>query len=155
VNWHGRTGQGEWRKRDVPEEHIAALTQIPGVALIRLQHGSREMTTGGSDRLTMFDPGPDCDTVAGAFMDTAALIMNVDLIITSDTSVPHLAGGLGVPTWLALPYAADWRWLLDRDDSPWYPTMKIFRQRKPGDWSDVFERISAELKARSLHSAHP
>src|SRR3954470_23356788 len=101
----------------------------------------------------MFRPDLDYDTTSGPFMDTAALMMNLDLVITSDTSVPHLAGGLGVPVWLALPYAADWRWLIDRDDSPWYPTMRIFRQRKPGDWSEVFERITAELKACSLDTA--
>jgi tetratricopeptide (TPR) repeat protein len=153
VNWHGRSGQGEFRKRDIPQEHIAALTQIPGVELIRLQHGRGEQPASGGDRAAMFDPGSDFDTVRGPFMDTAALMMNVDLVITSDTSVPHLAGGLGVPVWLALPYAADWRWLVGRDDSPWYPTMKVFRQRKPGDWADVFERITAEFQARSRHTA--
>jgi len=101
----------------------------------------------------MFDPGSDWDTVEGPLADTAAIMMNVDLVITSDTSIPHLACALGVPVWLALPYAADWRWLVDRVDSPWYPTMKIFRQRRPGDWSEVFERITTELKAICLHTA--
>src|SRR5262249_2872625 len=133
VNWHGRAGQGEFRKRDIPEEFITALTQIPGVVLVRLQHANREKQVDGSERAVMFDPGSDFDTIQGSFMDTAAMMMNVDLVITSDTSIPHLAGGLGVPVWLALPFAADWRWLVDREDSPWYPTMKIFRQRKAGD----------------------
>ena len=69
---------------------------------------------------------------------------NLDLVITSDTAVAHLAA-LGVPVWLALPFAADWRWLLDRSDSPWYPTMRLFRQKRRGDWQGVFEEIEAEL----------
>ena len=94
----------------------------------------------------MLDLGDDVDQAAGAFMDTAAIMMNLDLVITSDTAVPHLAGGLGVPVWLALPSAPDWRWLLDRRDSPWYPTMRLFRQRQRGDWQGVFAEIEAALR---------
>jgi hypothetical protein len=79
-------------------------------------------------------------------MDTAAVLMNLDLFITSDTAIAHLAGALGVPTWLALPWSADWRWLELRNDSPWYPTMRLFRQSEPGDWDTVFERMALELK---------
>ena len=78
-------------------------------------------------------------------MDTAALLQNLDLLITSDTAVAHVAGALGVPTWVALAYVPDWRWLLERDDSPWYPTMRLFRQREVGDWADVFRRITEAL----------
>jgi hypothetical protein len=67
------------------------------------------------------------------------------LVITSDTSTAHLAGALGVPVWVALSTSPDWRWLLDRDDSPWYPSMRLFRQSRPGGWADVFQRIKAEL----------
>jgi ADP-heptose:LPS heptosyltransferase len=70
---------------------------------------------------------------------------NLDLIITSDTSIAHLAGALGVPTWVAVPLSPDWRWLLEREDSPWYPTMRLFRQRQLGEWREVFERMAAEL----------
>ena len=83
-----------------------------------------------------FDSGPD------AFIDTAAVMSNLDLIITSDTSIAHLAGALGRPTWVALKYVPDWRWLLDRDDSPWYPTMRLFRQETPGNWRFVFRQSS-------------
>ncbi len=83
-------------------------------------------------------------------MDTAAIMMNLDLVITSDTSVAHLAGALGVPVWVALPYVPDWRWQLDRCDSPWYPTMRLFRQKKAGDWVDVFEEIREALRERLL-----
>ena len=79
-------------------------------------------------------------------MDTAAVMENLDLIITTDTAAAHLAGGLGVPVWTALAYVADWRWLLDREETPWYPTMRLFRQTEPGNWSEVFERMTRELK---------
>jgi len=87
----------------------------------------------------------DFDIVNGAFMDTATIMKNLDLVITSDTAVAHLAGALGVPVWLALPFVPDWRWLLDRSDSPWYPTMRLFRQESPGDWSGVFDEIKSAL----------
>src|SRR5262249_34752126 len=94
----------------------------------------------------IIDLGPDFDVKHGAFMDTAAVMVNLDLVISSDTSVPHLAGALGVPIWLALPYVCDWRWLLDRSDSPWYPTMRLFRQKSPGNWRDVFDEIEIALR---------
>ena len=78
-------------------------------------------------------------------MDTAAIIMNVDLVITSDTSIPHLAGALGVPVWLALSAVPDWRWFLEGKHSPWYPTMRTFRARERGCWEDVFEQIAGRL----------
>ena len=80
-------------------------------------------------------------------MDAAALMTSLDLVIVSDTSLAHLAGALGVPVWVALPFAADWRWLSGRDDSPWYPSMRLFRQRRWGDWAEVFDRIAAELES--------
>jgi len=86
-----------------------------------------------------FDPGPDL------FLDTAAAMKACDLFITPDTSVAHLAGALGVPTWIALPYLADWRWLNDRRGSPWYPSVRLFRQRRRGDWSDVFAEMAERL----------
>jgi len=79
------------------------------------------------------------------FMDTAAVMRNLDLVITCDTAVAHLAGALGVPVWVALPFVPDWRWLLDRSDSPWYPTMRLFRQEMPGDWDGVIRRVAVEL----------
>jgi hypothetical protein len=80
------------------------------------------------------------------FLHIAALSECMDLVISVDTSIAHLSGTLGRPTWLLLPFIADWRWLRDREDSPWYPTMRLFRQRTSGDWSDVLERVAVELK---------
>ena len=77
--------------------------------------------------------------------DTAALISNLDLVICVDTAVAHLAGALGKPTWLLLPFSPDWRWMWNRDDSPWYPTMRLFRQETPADWSTPIQRVVTEL----------
>ena len=79
-------------------------------------------------------------------MDTAAVVKNLDLVVSADTAVAHLAGALGVPVWLALPFMPDWRWLLQREDSPWYPHHRLFRQSRWGDWDEVFQRIAAELR---------
>ena len=88
----------------------------------------------------------------GAFMDTAAIMMNLDLVITSDTAIAHLAGApIGVPVWSHIPFVPDWRWLLDRSDSPWYPTMRpLFRQKTSGDWAGVFREIEAALRQVSF-----
>jgi len=80
-------------------------------------------------------------------MDTAAVMKNLDLVVTSDTAIAHLAGALGVPVWLALAHVPDWRWLHDRDDTPWYLSMRLFRQEARGDWPAVFERMAAALRA--------
>ena len=79
-------------------------------------------------------------------MDTAAIMCGLDLVITSDTVTAHLAGALGVPVWVPLSYDPDWRWLHDRADCPWYPSMRLFRQQQPGDWTAVFAEMAGELK---------
>jgi tetratricopeptide (TPR) repeat protein len=145
VNWQGRAGQGEFKRRDIPLEHFVALGEIPGVRLISLQKGADQRDFAKTGIVAL---GDDWDTAAGPFMDTAAIMKNLDLVITSDTSVPHLAGALGVPVWVALPFVPDWRWLLDRSDSPWHPTMRLFRQKRAGDWSEVFEELARALRQR-------
>ena len=153
INWQGRAGQGSWLARNIPLQQFAALAAIPGVRLISLQKGSgREELTQERERFPVLDLGNEVDQEAGAFMDTAAILMNLDLVITSDTAIPHLAGALGVPVWLALPFAPDWRWLLDRTDSPWYPTMRLFRQQERDNWHGVFEQIEKALR-QQLESA--
>jgi tetratricopeptide (TPR) repeat protein len=149
INWHGRAGKGSFRNRNIPCDCLASLAELPGVRLISLQQGEgRQELASMSDRSSIIDLGDDVDKTNAAFMDTAAIMMNLDLVITSDTSIPHLAGALGVPVWLALPFAPEWRWLLDRDDSPWYPTMRLFRQATPGDWSSVVQAMSQALRHR-------
>ena len=79
------------------------------------------------------------------FADTAAAVSNLDLVVSVDTSVAHIAGALGWPIWTLIPFVPDWRWLLERDDSPWYPTMQLFRQSERNDWKTVIERLRTEL----------
>jgi hypothetical protein len=123
---------------------------LEGVRLISLQKGAgaeqADRTKDEGGRMKVAVSCLELDEHGGAFMDTAAIIKNLDLVISSDTAVPHLAGALGVPVWLALSTVPDWRWLLEREDSPWYPTMRLFRQTQTGQWSDVFERMVRELQ---------
>ena len=104
-------------------------------------------------KLTSFDE--TFDSSHGRFMDTAAVIKNLDLIITVDTGLAHIAAGLGAPVWTFIPNPPDWRWMLDRTDTPWYPNMTLFRQPTPGDWDSVIKNIAEQLeevvaKRRSL-----
>jgi tetratricopeptide (TPR) repeat protein len=144
-NWSGRSGSFESRRRNLPLPLFERLAQIPGVRLISLQKGAgqAELAAAGI-QFPITDLG-DFDTARGAFMDTAAIMKNLDLVISSDTAVPHLAGALGIPVWLALPLVPNWRWLLDRPDTPWYPTMRLFRQKRLGNWTDVFDEMKAAL----------
>ena len=134
--------------RSFPITEFIRVSKIENVRLISLQKGDGEnqlqnlpdgmcVETLGTD----FDAGPD------AFLDTAAVMKCCDLVITCDTAIEHVAGALGVPVWVALQYVPDWRWMLDRSDSPWYPTMRLFRQKARGDWKSVFIEIENELNA--------
>ena len=87
------------------------------------------------------------------FADTAAIVANLDLVISIDTSVAHLAGAMGKPLWVILSRSSDWRWLLEREDSPWYPTARLFRQSTLGDWQDVVARVEGELRALVARAA--
>jgi tetratricopeptide (TPR) repeat protein len=146
IAWQGNPYFRADRFRSFPLVALAPLA-LPGVELISLQKGAgAEQIAGIAGTFSVRDFGHDLDEQHGPFMDTAALMMNLDLVVTSDSAVAHLAGALGVPVWLALSFAPDWRWLLDREDSPWYPTMRLFRQPRPGDWPRVFERMAAELQ---------
>jgi tetratricopeptide (TPR) repeat protein len=146
IAWRGDKGYRFDRVRSIPLESFAPLAQVPGVRLISLQKGAgSEQIAAVADRFAVIDLGPAFDQVGGAFLDTAAVMKNLDLVVTCDTAIGHLAGALGVPVWTALPQPSDWRWMLDRTDSPWYPTMRLFRQSRPGDWDDVFGRLQVEL----------
>jgi tetratricopeptide (TPR) repeat protein len=147
VNWHGRSGRGAHRQRDIPIDCLASLAQVPGVRLVSLQKGNlqRELAARCNPQ-SVVDLGSDIDQKRGAFMDSAPIMLNLDLVISSDTSIPHLAGALGVPVWLALPCVPNWRWLQSRSDCPWYPTMRLFRQQTAGDWAGIFAAIRAELQ---------
>ena len=123
------------------------LASVPGVRLISLQKGPGERQIADvADHFTVITLD-GLDEQGGAFMDTAAVMHQLDLVITSDSAVAHLAGAMGIRTWLVIPFSADWRWFLDRDDCPWYPTMRLFRQTKLDDWPELFARIAAELSS--------
>jgi len=158
-HWRRRIGEDGFRigvawqgslaavQRSFPLASMQTLSTLPGVRLISLQkiNGLEQLDSLpagmtveqlGAD----FDPGPDL------FLDTAAAMTCCDLVITPDTSVVHVAGALGVPTWLALPYVEDWRWLENRKGTPWYPSVRLFRQRSRGDWGDVFAQMRLEFE---------
>jgi hypothetical protein len=133
--------------RSVPLPVFAQLARVPGVSLISLQKGeAAEQLASLPAHLEIRELGPHWDEGPQAFLDTAAVMSHLDLIITCDTALAHLAGALGRPTWLALRYVPDWRWLLERGDSPWYPSMRLFRQSRPGDWEGVFGAIEGALR---------
>jgi tetratricopeptide (TPR) repeat protein len=140
--------------RSVPLEKFARLADIPGVRLISLQKGAAlEQLRAGPNKLPVEIPGDTFDEGPQAFLDSAAVMSVLDLVITCDTALAHLAGALGRPTWVALKHVPDWRWLLDRSDSPWYPSMRLFRQPRRGDWDRVFAAIHEEL-ARLVPRSH-
>jgi Flp pilus assembly protein TadD len=147
--WQGNPRYRGDRERSFTLAHLEPLACVPGVSLISLQWGpGKEQLAAGRQRFPIVDLGDNLDREAGGFMDTAAVLKNLDLVVTADTAMAHLSGALGVPVWIALPWAADWRWLTVRDDSPWYPTARLFRQRQAGDWADVFQRITEQLQER-------
>jgi hypothetical protein len=145
IAWQGNVKHRWDRHRSIPLGHFEPLSRIAGVRLLSLQQGA------GTEQLrTLAGCFPVAiphwpDDVPPPFAETAAVMRNLDLVITCDTAVAHLAGALAVPVWVALPFAPDWRWLRDREDSPWYPTMRLFRQTTPGDWQGVFARMTDEL----------
>jgi tetratricopeptide (TPR) repeat protein len=149
IGWQGSPTYVGDRWRSIPLRCFAPLAELAGVSLISLQKkAGRDQLAEVGDRLQVVDLADEMDEAAGPFMDTAAVMTQLDLVMTSDTAIAHLAGALGVAVWVALPLTPDWRWLLDRDDSPWYPTMRLFRQKKPGDWAGVFHEIKTALSLR-------
>ena len=125
------------RRRSVPADFGVALPDVPDLRFISLRHGG----SAGVHGL------PDLTRWMTDYAETAALIENLDLVVTVDTSVAHLAAALGKPTWILLPHAPDWRWMLSRPDSPWYRSVRLFRQPSPGDWGSVLGRVMEELSA--------
>jgi tetratricopeptide (TPR) repeat protein len=143
VTWAGNPTHTGDRKRSLSAKAVLPHLLVSGVQLFSLQKEPSE-----ADQSVLEQLGTavvDLALMLGDFSDTAAIVGALDLIITVDSSVAHVAGALGRPTWVMLPYALDWRWLRDREDSPWYPTMRLFRQRKPLDWKSVLERLPGDL----------
>ncbi len=139
--WAGNPNHINDKQRSLPQERLLELTELSGFTWYSLQVGAsdkakRALTRAGATDLT---PG------FADFADTAAAILALDLVITVDTSVAHLAGALGKPVWVLLPFVPDWRWLLGRSDSPWYPSARLFRQPKRGDWASVLKEVKRAL----------
>ena len=145
ICWQGSTGKAD-AGRSFPLTQFQVLSGIAGVRLISLHKGDGEAQLSElPEGMTVETLGKEYDAGPDAFLDTAAVMKCCDLVITSDTAVAHLAGALGVKTWVALKYIPEWRWMLDREDSPWYPTMRLFRQNTDGDWAGVFSVIKDAL----------
>jgi tetratricopeptide (TPR) repeat protein len=155
VCWQGSTLPYAFSmQRSFPLQELRGLSRLRGVRLISLQkHDGLEQLESLPADMAVETLGPDFDAGPDAFLDAAAAMACCDLIITADTAVAHLAGALGVKTWVALPYVADWRWLLEGEGSPWYPTMRLFRQTAPGDWQGVFAAMETALKAEMNEAA--
>jgi hypothetical protein len=143
IVWAGKPEHNNDHNRSCGLEFFAPLVYIPGVQLFSLQKGKAVA------QLKHLPEGSAIENLGEDFIDfadTAGAINNLDLIISVDTAVAHLAGALGKPTWVILPFVPDWRWLLNRHSSPWYPNMRLFRQSKIGDWHSVFHRVKESLK---------
>lgn len=141
--WSGNPSHDNDRRRSIPLDLFAGLFAVPGCRFYCLQkelpaHAVAALTAAGIE---------DWSGRIADFADTAAIVAQLDLVISVDTAQAHLAGALGAATWVLLPFAPDWRWMLEREDSPWYPTARLFRQKQPGDWPEVIGRVAAELRA--------
>ena len=156
VVWQGNADPEADRARSMPLSALAPLAEIAGVRLISLQKGAgEEQLSKLPSSMKVETLGADFDAGADAFVDTAAAMTCLDLVVTCDTSIAHLAGALALPVWGALKSDAEWRWLTRRADSPWYPTMRLFRQSQRGVWRDVFESMARELANLSERRAAP
>ena len=143
ICWQGSTLQSAVG-RSVSLSLFEDISKLPNVELISLHKGEGEKQIRDINfNLTTF--GHDFDSGENAFIDTAALIVNCDLIISCDTSIAHLAGALGCQIWVALKKIPEWRWMLDRTDSPWYPNMTLYRQKEPDNWEAVFKSMKQDL----------
>lgn len=143
IVWAGSPEHGNDHNRSCPLAMFAPLAAIDGVKLYGLQKGE---AAGQMERLSQALAVENLSEDLHDFSDTAAAVENLDLVISVDTAPAHLAAAMGKPTWLLLPFAPDWRWMLERTDSPWYPTMRLFRQERWGDWNSVFQNVTEELR---------
>jgi hypothetical protein len=147
IAWAGRPTHVNDRNRSATLATFAPLSRLPRLVLISLQKGPAQAQIGAYwGRAPLVNLGPE----VADFGDTMAILEALDLVVTVDTAVAHLAGAMGRPVWLMLPFAPDWRWLLQRADSPWYPTAQLFRQPAPRQWDPVVVEITRRLGERTL-----
>ena len=139
--WAGGPHHTNDRERSFALDLLAPLAEVEGCCFVNLQIGP-----SAAQLQDVSWPILDLSADIHDFSDTAALVSQLDLVITVDTSVAHVAGALAKPVWVLLPHAPDWRWQVGREDSPWYPTMTLYRQPKRGDWQSVIERVRDDLR---------
>jgi len=144
--WAGRPQQWDDRKRTISLAMLAPLAAVTGVTFYSLQKGPAAAEAAAPPPgMKLVDPSARI----ADFSDTAALASLLDLVVTIDTSVAHLAGAMGLPVWVLTAHAPDWRYHLGREDNPWYPTMRLFRQQRDGDWTGAIARVAAALERRA------
>jgi tetratricopeptide (TPR) repeat protein len=143
ICWAGNPQYRSDEQRSMPLRTLLPLVDVPGIAWFSLQMGP---ACGQMPGLREKFPLVDASSGARDFTETAALVATLALVISVDTSVAHLAGAMGRPVWVVLPHSSDWRWMEEREDSPWYPTARLFRQRTSGDWGKPVERMQTELR---------
>lgn len=148
ICWQGNPARSIDAGRSIPLAAFAPLLHVPGLRLISLQKnfGLEQLSSLPAGSVETL--GEDFDGGSDAFLDSAAVIENLDLVISSDTSIAHLAGALARPAWIALREIPEWRWLLEREDSPWYPSLRLFKQPVAGDWASVFTAMQRRLAAQ-------
>jgi hypothetical protein len=139
LSWAGNPRHNEDRLRSLQLSQLQSLLSLPGLRFFSIQIGP------SASQLSEYPEVIDLQSSIHDLADTAAIVSKLDLVITVDSAVAHLTGALGRPAWVLIPFAPDWRWLLDRDDSPWYPTLRVFRQPRLGDWVSAIQRVRMEL----------
>lgn len=142
--WAGNPNHANDRNRSLPARLLSPLLACPGLSFVDLQVGAAASERADLPEGALASPGE-----LGDFADTAAIVAELDLVISVDTAVAHLAGALAKPVWILLPFVGEWRWLEERTDTPWYPTMRLFRQRRPGDWKGVIGAVGEALAGRA------
>jgi ADP-heptose:LPS heptosyltransferase len=151
--WAGRPTHPNDSRRSIPLAMLAPLAGLDNVALVSLQ---KVLPARDQAARAAFTNMIDVADELTDFGQTAAVVANLDLVVTVDSAAGHLAGALGRPVWVMMPTPSDWRWMIDRTDSPWYPTMRMFRQPKPGDWATVLAQVTQALaampKSRARHA---
>ena len=152
IVWAGSPTNRTDPHRSCPLREFLPILDIPGISFFSLQKGEHQKDLTD---LPSHIHVHDLESQLGDFGDLAVIIDQLDLVISVDTSVAHMAGALGKPVWALLSYMPDWRWMLERETTPWYPTMRLFRQNRLDDWSGVIERVAEALSSRKLESRNP
>lgn len=143
IVWAGRPTFADDAHRSIGLAALSSLLSLPGIDFVSLQ---KELRPGDSEILKQNPHVVHLGDEIQDFGDTAAIMSRLDLMVSSDTSVVHLAGAMGIPTWVLLSGVADWRWFIDREDCPWYSRVRLFRQPHIGDWKSVVDRVAGELR---------